>query len=152
MKQIFLLIFITLFCSHCTNTNRYEQRTEIQKIIGVKIPEFKVVDSRIIQKNNFDYESKTQCIIEFKKKPEDNLYIILDSICNLTIPSEPNENSSYFYYGLESVNRCWRKNEDEYSYSRNTDFGKKFLHSTDAYFYFTIKRGSKTAEIIYGNY
>jgi hypothetical protein len=68
------------------------------------------------------------------------------------MPEQPNENSSYFYYSLEHIGRCWSKDNNVYKYERNTDFGEKFLHSKDAYFYLTIEKGSKIAELKYGNY
>jgi len=137
---------------HHKYAKRYENRKEIQNITGVVIPKFDVVESRLMHLNEFDFEFEIHTIIEFFKIPEDNLFFTLDSICVLPVPSAPNNNSSYFYYGLEGIYRCWTKKGDEYQYNRNTDFGDKFLHSSDAYFYFTIKKDFKKAEIRYGNY
>jgi energy-coupling factor transporter transmembrane protein EcfT len=133
-------------------SDRYENRKEIQNIIGVKIPKFEVISSDLVHIKDFDFEFETQCIIEFKNMPDDKFYQTLDDICELPIPTPVDENSSFFYYGLESTDRCWSKNGNEYRYCRDTDFGEKFLHSKDAYFYFTITKGSKTAKITYGNY
>ncbi|MEI8045797.1 MAG: hypothetical protein WCI92_00355 [Bacteroidota bacterium] len=137
---------------HHRYAKRYENRKEIQNIIGVEIPKFKVVDSRLIYMHGIDFEFEVQSKIEFETFPDDNLFGELDSICRLQVPQEPNKSSSFFYYSLECIGRCWEKNGNEYKYSRETDFGEKFLHSTDAYFYFTITKGSKTAKIRYGNY
>ena len=130
----------------------YENRKEIQNIIGVKTPKFKVIDSDLVHLRNFDFEFEVQSTIEFKTPLDDNFFNLLDSICALPIPQNPEKECSFFYYSLESIDRCWTKNENEYRYSRHTDFGGKLLHSTDAYFYFTITKGSKTAKIRYGNY
>ncbi len=133
-------------------SKKYESRTEIQKIIGIEIPKFDVLNSRLVHMRNFDFEFEVQSTIEFKALPDGKFFNILDSICSLPVPQEPVENSSFFYYGLENIYRCWSKDGNKYKYKRNTDFGEKFLHSTDAYFNFEITRGSKTAEIVYGNY
>jgi hypothetical protein len=147
-----LWIILQLMPEDRPYSKTYENRKEIQNIIGVKIPRFEVVDSRLVHMKRFDFEFEVQCTIEFKTMPDDNLYHKLDNICALTIPAAPDENSKYFYYSLESIGRCWTKAGNEYRYARNTDFGEKFLHSKDAYFYFTITKGSRTAKIRYGNY
>jgi hypothetical protein len=149
--------FLQLFPSpgkiHSQFSKRYENRNEIQRIIGVEIPKFKIVDSKLIHLNQSgDFEFEVQTIIEFKELPNDKLFEKLDSIIIITMPQEPNENSSFFYYGLENIFSCWSKDGDKYKYARNTDFGEKFLHSKDAYFNFEMKRGSKTAKLVYGNY
>lgn len=137
---------------HRQYSKRYENKSEIQRIIGVKIPDFKVIDSQLKHVNNFDFEFKVQCTIVFNSLPDNKIFTMLDSICNLPVPQEPDENSSYFYYSLENINRCWSKDGNKYKYVRNTDFGEKLLHSQDAYFNFEMTKGSKIAEIIYGNY
>ena len=137
---------------HRKYSKRYENRTEIQRILGVEIPKFKTVDSQLKHLNEFDSEFEVQSTIEFNTPPDHNFYTMLDSICNLPIPQEPNINSSYFCYGLENIYRCWSKDDNKYKYERNTDFGEKFLQSKDAYFSFEIIKGSKTALIVYGNY
>ena len=137
---------------HKKYSKRYENRAELQKILGVEIPGFTIVDSRLKHFNYSDFEFNVHCTIGFKTLPDDKFFYTLDSICALTVPDKPDENSSYFYYGLESVYSCWSKKGNKYSYVRNTDFGDKILHSRDAYLYFNITKGSKTAEIVYGNY
>lgn len=137
--------------THRKYSRRYERRSEIQKIIGVEIPKFKIVDSRLTSFNESDFEFEVLTTIEFKKLPDDNIYSLLDSIILVPIPEEPDEKSSFFYYSLEKIQRCWSKKENKYYYKRHTDFGEKLLHSTDAFFYFEIERGSNTAEIVYGN-
>ena len=147
--------FLQLFPSpgkiHRQYSKRYENKNEIQRILGVEIPKFRIVDSQI-KHLEFNFEFEVQCTLEFNYPPDDKFYNMLDSICLLPIPEKPNENSSYFYYGLENIYRCWSKDENKYEYVRNTDFGEKFLHSKDAYFNFEIAKGSKTAEIVYGVY
>lgn len=149
-------IFFQLFPSpgkvHKQYSKRYENRTKIQRILGVEIPKFRIVDSQLKNLNGSDFEFEVQTTIEFKTLPDNKLFKMLDSIIIIPIPQEPNANSSFFYYGLENIYHCWSKDGDTYKYERNTDFGEKFLHSKDAYFNFEIIRGSKTAEIVYGNY
>lgn len=137
---------------HRAYSKRYENREEIQNIIGVKIPKFKVIDSRLVHIRQFDFEFEVQSTIEFKTTPDDNFFFMLDSICELPVPEEPNKNSSFFYYSLEGVEGCWSKNGNEYKYVRDWDNGGEFLHSLDAYFNFTIIKDSNTANIRYGNY
>lgn len=133
-------------------SSRYENRYKIQKIIGMKIPDFKIVDSQLTHLSEYDFEINVQRTIEFKTIPDDNFFLTLDRICRLSVPQKPKKNSKYFYYGLERIHRCWSKDGNKYKYMRNTDFGGKVLHSTDAYFNFEITKGSKTAKIEYGNY
>jgi len=145
-----LIIIILIFCC---NSNGYESRSHIQEIIGVKIPEFDVINSQNESNNAlFDSESNTKTTIEFRSLPDDKLFLLLDSICKLPFPEKVDVNSIFFYISLESSSRCWSKKGDKYYYGRNTDFGEKFLRSKDSYFYFRITKGSKTAEIEYGNY
>lgn len=145
-------LFPSPWKTHKQYSKLYENKTEIQRILGVEIPKFRIVNSRIKHFNVLDYEFEVQSKLKFYAPPDDKFYNLLDSICSLPMPEELDENSSYFYYGLENIYRCWSKDENKYKYARNTDFGEKFLHSKDAYFYFEIIRGSKKAEIEYGNY
>ena len=39
-------------------SSKYESRTEIQKIIGIEIPKFDVLNSRLVHIRNFDFEFK----------------------------------------------------------------------------------------------
>jgi hypothetical protein len=148
--------FLQLFPSpgkiHRQYSKHYENRTEIQRIIGVEIPKFKIVDSQLKHLNQGDFEFEVYTIIEFNELPDNKLFDMLDSVIKIPIPQEPDENSSFFYYGLENIYRCWSKDGNKYEYERNTDFGEKFLHSKDAYFNFEIVKGSKSAKIVYGNY
>ena len=137
---------------HKIYARQYEHPRTLQKMMGVQLPKFKVIDSRLVDLSNFDFEFKTEATIEFNTPPGEHFFSALDSICNLPVPAEPDESSSYFYYGLEGVYPCWRKNEDRYKYNRSTDFGEKVLHSKDAYFTFTIEKGAKTANLRYGNH
>jgi hypothetical protein len=137
---------------HKEYAERYEDRSEIQRIIGVGIPKFKIVESKLIHYQDFDFEFEVQSKIEFDTPPDLNFFNTLDSICSLPVPTKPNENSSYFYYGIESIQRCWSKDSINYKYIRSSDSRPKFLHSSDAYFIFEIKKGAKIAEIAYGNY
>ena len=137
---------------HKEYAERYEDRSEIQRIIGVGIPKFKIAESKLIHYQDFDFEFEVQSKIEFETTPDLKFFNTLDSICSLSIPQKPNENSSYFYYGIESIQRCWSKDSINYKYIRSSDSRPKFLHSSDAYFIFEIKKGAKIAEIAYGNY
>ena len=153
--SVFLFIlnlFPTREGIHKEYAERYEDRSEIQRIIGVGIPKFKITESKLIHYQDFDFEFEVQSKIEFDTPPDLKFFNTLDSICSLPMPKKPNEKSSYFYYGIESIQSCWSKDSINYKYSRSTDFKNKFLHSSDAYFIFEIKRGSKIAEIAFGNY
>jgi len=137
---------------HRQFARKYENRKKIQKITGVEIPDFKVVESRMLHMRPADFEFETVCLIEFKELPGDNMFTTLDSLCALPIPLSAEVNSSFFYNGLERVYGCWSKEGNKYEYGRNTDFGEKFLHSKDAYFYLTLEKDSLTANLRYGNY
>jgi energy-coupling factor transporter transmembrane protein EcfT len=134
-------------------SERYENRSEIERIIGIEIPKFEIVDSKVKHlSSRGDSEFEIETIIEFKELPSSKLFENLDSIILLPNPKELTDHSSFFYYGLESIISCWSKEGDKYKYNRNTDFGGAFLHSTDAYYIFELTKGVKTAKIIYGNY
>jgi energy-coupling factor transporter transmembrane protein EcfT len=134
-------------------SERYENRSEIERIIGIEIPKFEIVDSKVKHlSNRGDSEFEIETIIEFDELPSSKLFKNLDSIITIPIPKELTDYSSYFYYGLESIRICWSSEGDKYKYNRNTDFGEAFLHSTDAYYIFELTKGVKTAKIIYGNY
>ena len=153
--SVFLFIlnlFPTREGIHKEYAERYEDRSEIQRIIGVGIPKFKITESKLIHYQDFDFEFEVQSKIEFDTAPDLKFFNTLDSICSLPMPKKPNEKSSYFYYGLENIQRCWSKDSINFKFSRSADFKNKFLHSSDAYFIFEIKRGSKIAEIAFGNY
>ena len=153
--SVFLFIlnlFPTREGIHKEYAERYEDRSEIQRIIGVGIPKFKITESKLIHYQDFDFEFEVQSKIEFDTPPDLKFFNTLDSICSLPMPKKPNEKSSYFYYGIESIQSCWSKDSINYKYSRSTDFKNKFLHSSDAYFIFEIKKGAKIAEIAFGNY
>jgi hypothetical protein len=153
LSLIYSVIWIILFPDPQKHfAKRYENRTEIQKITGIELPKFKVIDSKFSTSKGLESEFETISTIEFRDDLNDTFFATLDSICNLPMPEQPNENSSYFYYSLEHIGRCWSKDNNVYKYERNTDFGEKFLHSKDAYFYLTIEKGSKIAELKYGNY
>lgn len=130
----------------------YEDRSNIRALTGIDIPRYQIVDSKLVHFHTFDFEFEVQADIKFKKPLDENLFLFLDSICALHVPSEIDKTSSYFYYGLEDKYPCWTKDGDVYKYVRITDFGEEFLHSTDAYFYFILTRGSETASLVYGNY
>ena len=109
ISQIFLSpenIFPSPEETHRLYSGYYENRTEIQRILGVKTPEFEIIDSQLKHFRNFDFEFKAQSTIEFKILPDDKFFYKLDSICKLPVPQEPDESSSYFYYSLESINSC----------------------------------------------
>ena len=147
-----LNLFPTREGIHKEYAERYEDRSVIQRIIGVEIPKFKIAESKLIHYQDFDFEFEVQTKIEFDTPPDLKFFNTLDSICSLPIPTKPNENSSYFYYGIESIQSCWSKDSVNYKYIRSSDSRPKFLHSSDAYFIFEIKKGAKIAEIAYGNY
>ena len=134
-------------------SERYENKSEIERIIGVEIPKFEIVDSKVKHMSSHgDFEFEVETTIEFNELPNSKFFKNLDSIILLPIPKELTDNSSFFYYGIESISSCWSKDGNNYKYDRNTDFGEAFLHSKDAYYNFEITKGAKTAKIIYGNY
>ena len=145
-------LFPTREGTHKDYSERYEDRSEIQRIIGAGIPKFTIDESKLIHYQDFDFEFEVQTKIEFDTAPDLTFFNTLDSICSLPMPKKPNENSSFFYYGVENIHRCWSKDSITYKYVRNSDSRPKFLHSSDAYFIFEIKKGAKIAEIAYGNY
>jgi energy-coupling factor transporter transmembrane protein EcfT len=135
---------------HKRYSELYENKTEIQRIIGVEIPEIKNKDSKLILYNDFNGEFEIQTTIEFLTFPDKKFYVMLDEICNLHIPKELDENSAFFNSSFSSISHCWSKEGDKYKYERDNDFGGKFLHSQLAYFSFEITKGSNVAILKYG--
>lgn len=137
---------------HRQFARKYENRKEIQKITGIEIPGFEIVESRMLHMRPADFEFETVCTIKFEKPLGEDLFRTLDSVCALPVPDTADVNSSFFFNGLENVYPCWSKEGTKYEYERSTDFGEEFLHSKDAYFYLTLERDSLTAHLRYGNY
>lgn len=149
MKIIFVIPVILIYS--CTSY-KYENKNELQKLIGLEIPKYKIIDSKMTHSARFDSEKTTKVTIKFNNKIDSNTYKTLDSLCSLPFQNNPNVSSSYFYSSVETAQRCWTKTDDVYRYYRITDFGEYFLDSRDAFFDLKIKKGSQTAELMYGNF
>jgi hypothetical protein len=149
MKILFIIPVLLIYS--CTSY-KYENKNELQKLIGLEIPSYKIVDSKMTHSARFDSEKTTKVTIKFNNKIDSNTYKTLDSLCSLPFQNNPNVSSSYFYSPVETAQRCWTKTDDVYRYYRITDFGEYFLDSRDAFFDLKIKKGSQTAELMYGNF
>ena len=103
MKIIFI-IPVFLICS-CTSY-KYENKNELQKLIGLEIPSYKIVDSKMTHSARFDSEKTTKVTIKFNNKIDSNTYKTLDSLCSLPFQNNPNVSSSYFYSSVEAAQRC----------------------------------------------
>lgn len=137
---------------HRAHAKYYEKRNNIENIVGVKLPRYKVVESEIKVGQSFDSEFTVGATLKFRKPLDDAFFQKLDSIILLPVPEKFDYDSSYFYYTLDGKQPCWIKEGDSYRYIRHTDFGKELLHSTDAFFYLTVTKGSDQASLTYGNY
>ena len=60
-------LFPTREGTHKVYAERYEDRSEIQRIIGVGIPKFKIAESKLIHYQDFDFEFEVQTKIEFDR-------------------------------------------------------------------------------------
>ena len=149
MKILFIIPVLLIYS--CTSY-KYENKNELQKLIGLEIPKYKIIGSKMTHSARFDYEKTTKVTIKFNNKIDSNTYKTLDSLCSLPFENNPNVSSSYFYRSVETPQRCWTKIDNLYRYYRITDFGEYFLESRDAFFDLKIKKGSQTAEIVYGNF
>ena len=131
-------------------SERYENKSEIESIMGVEIPDFVIVESKIKHSRSHFFEIETRIL--FHEFPSSKLFKTLDSIITIPVPKELTDQSSYFYYGLESISSCWSKDGNKYRYNRDTDFVDAFFYCKDAHYEFELTKGVKTAKIIYGNY
>ncbi|NLA49278.1 MAG: hypothetical protein GX876_07420, partial [Bacteroidales bacterium] len=71
---------------HRQFARKYENRKEIQKITGIEIPGFEVVESRMLHMRPADFEFETVCTIKFEKPLGEDLFRTLDSVCALPVP------------------------------------------------------------------
>lgn len=139
---------------HEIYANKYENKAAVERIIGVEIPDFKIINTNLTHYQISDFEFETNAEIEFDEPLSEEFFHQLDSITQLPQPDPESidKKSNYFYNSLESIGRSWSKEGDTYQYKRVTDFGEYYLHSTDSYFYFTVDKGSRSARLKYGNY
>lgn len=146
-------LFFQLFLSPPKKyVERYENRAEIQRIIGVEIPDFSVLESDLTHLTDFDFEFEVQATVEFTELPNSKIFDILDSIIKLPVPDRIDPSSSFYFYRGNDIYPCWSKDGSRYFYKRSGDTGDQFLHSMDAYFKFEMYKGSETAKMVYGNY
>ena len=133
-------------------TSNFEDEDRIELIIGIDIPPFTVESSKLTHSSSFDSESTTHATLKFETLPNKQLFDYLDSICKLKAPDTLAPNSKIFVAGLESYYNPWSKDKNEYQFSIIGDPLRRTLHTEDAFFMLTIKKNSRIAELIYGNF
>jgi hypothetical protein len=130
-------------------SSKYEDQDEIEAIVGVELPNFDIIKSKLDESKGFNYEFTKTCNIEFEEQPDLKFYQILDSFCTLPIPDKiENKSTSFFYHGVESDLSCWNKDSNTYTF--NKDF--MFTNEKDHFFKLKITKGSKKAELSYGTF
>lgn len=145
----FALTFQGPKSTHRMHARHFEKRRVIKNIIGVDLPRYKVIESNLTYFNSWRHKYSVEATLEFRKPLDDKFYEKLDSISLLPMPEEPPKKSSYFYYGLEGMSRCWTKSGDTYRYSRFHDY-KNVKLNVNSDFSFTIRKGDNHAIIRYG--
>jgi len=130
-------------------SSKYEDQDEIEAIIGVELPDFDIIKSKLDESKGFNYEFTKTCDIEFEEQPDLKFYQILDSFCTLPIPDKiENKSTSLFYQGVEGVFHCWLKDSNTYIF--NKDY--MFTESKNHFFKLKLNKGSKKAELSYGTF
>lgn len=107
--------------------------------------------SKITHMGQFDFEFTTEAIIRFKTLPSNKTFRYLDSLCALHTPAAV-DTAITGSPRREQVNTFWSKENNTYYFSVNGNTESKELHSKDAFFYLTIEKNSRIAEMKYGNY
>ena len=105
--------------------------------------------------HNFDFEFETHAVLRFKDIPSEKTFQFLDSICKLNTPNTIDTTVDYENpEPIKPVSKYlnWFYEKGEYFFSMVGNDGSKTLHSTDAYFRFSIHRNSRLAYLTYGNY
>ena len=120
------LLFPSMERIHEHYADEFEDKENIENIIGNPLPDFEVVSSKITHLQSFDFEYETKCVIQFEKP------IHLRDLSNGKLL----EIDSYHKDGDSLVIRS----------SSNDKVGSQ------GYFEITFKENSKTAKIIYGSY
>jgi hypothetical protein len=126
----------------------YEDLGDIEDIIGLELPEFEIISSKVDESKGREYEFTKTCEIEFEEQIEPDFFLLLDSLCNLNTPDKLNPNSKTFYQGVEGKFHCWNKDSNTYIF--NKDY--MFTDEKDQFFKLKITKGSKKAELSYGTF
>lgn len=134
------------------HSSYYENKENIESIIGISLPEFTIDNSEITHMSQFDFEVTSEAVLKFKTLPSDKTFQYLDSICKLEVPDSVDASSKIFVPGLESYYNPWSKEKNEYQFSIIGDPLKKYLHKEDAFFTLTLEKNSQYARVRYGNY
>jgi len=129
-------------------SSKYEDQDEIEAIIGVELPDFDIIKSKLDESKGFNYEFTKTCEIEFEEQIEPDFFLLLDSLCNLNTPDKIDPDSKTFYRGVEGVFHCWLKDSNTYIF--NKDY--MFTESKNHFFKLKLNKGSKKAELSYGTF
>ena len=142
ISPIFLMIYIVLFVlglyayDSYQRKYRFTNKDTIEKITGVKYPNFKIVEYTK-GRTSFQGDYNDQLIIEFKEAPSAAFYQKLDSL----IAVEQSD---------------WSKRDNVYSYSKMWGNGlpapKGEDNEEDMTFSIEFEKGSKKAIIGYGTW
>lgn len=118
----------------------YTDSDMIEDMTGVKIPEFRVIDSRMKEVSSFDFEQTGGADIEFLNVSDEAFFRILDSKI---------KNGGKNKEGIEGK---WSRNGNQYTYSLMPMGGKSDFVREDGYFFLYIDKNSRKASMTYGNY
>lgn len=136
---------------HDDYASLYENRSKIESITGISIPEFTVDSSKITHMSQFDFEFTTEAVLKFKYPLSNKTFQYLDSLCELYTPASVDTTQEGSTQS-EPANIYWSKENNKYQFSIIGDPLKKNMHKEDAFFMLTIKKNSPYAELTYGNY
>lgn len=139
---LFALVILLLTMGYLLNDSvDYTDRKIIQKITGVKIPEYKILDTKTTHLSDFDSEVTMSTTIEFIDIPDQDFFISLDKKINNTATE-----------GAEEDLGEWTREGIHYKYAILPMGAKSDFVRADGFFFLYIDKGSKKAHLTYGNY
>jgi len=140
LSLIVILLFIGF--KNFTPNNILESREVVMTIIGISIPDFDILESKVIHQSNFDSEISITIKIQFKYTPDNTIFNQIDSIINLTGKSK----------FMDTELGYWTKKGDDFEYMLLNQGMEHPYIEKDGYYYFKMKKNSIFGEIEYGNY
>jgi len=130
--------------SYFLPTPTYQNRTDIEEIIGVNIPKLKIINAQVTHiQEFFEFEITIKSDIEFKSIPDDNFFYTLDSLCKV---SSLKNNHYYIRNGNVLSKDDWSKDGNTYIYNKHN-----LQTGGDDFFEFKVTKGSKRAIVTNGN-
>jgi hypothetical protein len=119
----------------------FEERSTVQKVLNMVIPDFKVKKSVVTHQSDFDSEITIKCEIDFIEGFNEKLFQKIDSTIIAFERSSDKEGIGH-----------WTKEGNTYQFILDPVGRYNPYVKADGFFYFTIEKNSRKGRIVYGNY